>query len=295
MRAYRVREGLVYVGMSRQDLLPYMDGPDQYSSNLRPPRSPSPYTRSAAQLSLQESLRDPEISQALSQTRNREFSPFDFSAEQVSASPDNEDNDDPWTTIRDVDAAWPPLEPTHQIMSREQAQAQAQAQVCDDLTYPALVDDDMHAVLLTDDEIAWPEDPTNSDVLQDRQRRQRRMQNIDEDMFGWDPRYRSMPSRLAARARRVGWQHPRSERSGDPQLGQNKSNGVARARFQIKDGKHRVAIKFDPPISGTHILLKLQTPYTGKNIDIQAVIASGYAGQRWVVYLVTINCTTDNM
>lgn len=264
--------------MSRQELLPYLNDIDQQPNHIYPTTSPPVYPRSAAQLSLQESLRDPEISHALTQARNREFSPFDFTAEQVSTSPENDDDENPWSTARDVDAAWPALEPTDRTSAREQAQALA----CDDQTYPVLADDDTHVVLLTDDEIAWPEDPTTSDVLQDRQRRQRRMQNIDEDMFGWDPRYRSMPSRLLGQGRRVGWQYPRSERSGEPRFEQNKSNGVARARFHIKEGKHRIAVKFDPPISGTHILLKLQTPYTGKNIDVQAVIASGYAGQRCV-------------
>ncbi|GAB7347819.1 hypothetical protein MBLNU459_g5356t1 [Dothideomycetes sp. NU459] len=275
-----VREGLVYVAMSRRELLPYMDEADQQSPLLNPPRSPPAYTRRAAQLTLQESLRDPEIARALAQTRGtRDVSPFDFGTmDQDGASPPNEDQENPWNTTGDVDATWPALEPSNRPSSLQQAQAFA----CDDQISPSLPDDDTHVVLLTDDEIAWPEEPTHSDVLQDRQRRQRRMQNIDEDMYGWDARYRSMPARQIGRGRRVGWQYPPSERSGEiPPFAPTKSSSVARARFNIKDGRHKIAIKFDPPISGTHILLKLQTPYTGKNIDLQAVIASGYAGQRF--------------
>lgn len=54
---------------------------------------------------------------------------------------------------------------------------------------------------------------------------------------------------------------------------------VTAARFYIKRGKSRVAIKFDPPVSGRYILLKL---WAGRsNVDVQSVVAKGYAGPRF--------------
>ena len=54
---------------------------------------------------------------------------------------------------------------------------------------------------------------------------------------------------------------------------------VTRARFHIRRGRYKVAIKFDPPVSGRFILLKL---WANKgNVDVQSVIAKGYGGARF--------------
>lgn len=68
------------------------------------------------------------------------------------------------------------------------------------------------------------------------------------------------------------------------------------ARFYIERSKSMVSIKFDPPpyvllskylasanhrSSGRFILIKLWSPHTGGNIDIQSVIAHGFAGPRF--------------
>ncbi|GKZ35016.1 hypothetical protein AbraIFM66950_005455 [Aspergillus brasiliensis] len=53
------------------------------------------------------------------------------------------------------------------------------------------------------------------------------------------------------------------------------------ARFFIERNKSMVSIKFDPPPSGRYILVKLWSPHSGKNIDIQSIIAYGYAGTRF--------------
>lgn len=57
---------------------------------------------------------------------------------------------------------------------------------------------------------------------------------------------------------------------------------AAHARFFIEKNKSKCTIKFDPPISGRFILLKMWSPRreTNKNIDIQSVVARGYAGPR---------------
>ncbi|KAK0623147.1 hypothetical protein B0T14DRAFT_425191 [Immersiella caudata] len=53
--------------------------------------------------------------------------------------------------------------------------------------------------------------------------------------------------------------------------------------FNIETDKNKCTIKFDPPVSGRFILLKMWTPYhnPNKNIDIQAVVAKGFAGPRY--------------
>lgn len=51
------------------------------------------------------------------------------------------------------------------------------------------------------------------------------------------------------------------------------------AKFFIEKGKNRCTIKFDPPVSGRYILLKMYHP--SDNIDIQGVSAKGFAGPRY--------------
>ncbi|KAJ5812498.1 hypothetical protein N7474_008799 [Penicillium riverlandense] len=53
------------------------------------------------------------------------------------------------------------------------------------------------------------------------------------------------------------------------------------ARFFIEREKSMVSIKFDPPPSGRFILIKLWSPRSDGNIDIQSIIAHGFAGPRF--------------
>ncbi|KXX72901.1 hypothetical protein MMYC01_204964 [Madurella mycetomatis] len=58
------------------------------------------------------------------------------------------------------------------------------------------------------------------------------------------------------------------------------------AHFFIEKEKNKCTIRFDPPVSGRFILLKMWSPYYDqqdrhRNIDIQAVIAKGFAGPRY--------------
>lgn len=55
------------------------------------------------------------------------------------------------------------------------------------------------------------------------------------------------------------------------------------ARFYIERNKSRCTIRFDPPVSGRYILLKMWNPRRNPqaNIDIQAVVAKGFAGPRF--------------
>jgi len=61
-----------------------------------------------------------------------------------------------------------------------------------------------------------------------------------------------------------------------------KSDIVApHARFFISRSKSSTAIKFDPPVSGRYILVKLWAQCPNANIDIQAILAHGYGGPRF--------------
>ena len=61
------------------------------------------------------------------------------------------------------------------------------------------------------------------------------------------------------------------------------ASNVTRAHFHIKKSKHKVAIKFSPPVSGRFVLLKLWAgPGHGKgNVDVQSVILKGFGGGRF--------------
>lgn len=56
------------------------------------------------------------------------------------------------------------------------------------------------------------------------------------------------------------------------------------AKFFIEKGKSKCTIRFDPPVSGRFVLLKIWNPRQkpSTNIDIQAVVANGYAGPRFL-------------
>lgn len=54
------------------------------------------------------------------------------------------------------------------------------------------------------------------------------------------------------------------------------------ARFFIEKKKSKCTIRFDPPVTGRYILLKMWSTQNGNgNIDIQSVMAHGYAGPRY--------------
>lgn len=55
------------------------------------------------------------------------------------------------------------------------------------------------------------------------------------------------------------------------------------ARFFIERDKTKCTVKFDPPVSGRFILLKMWSPHhsASSNIDIQSVVAKGFAGPRY--------------
>lgn len=58
---------------------------------------------------------------------------------------------------------------------------------------------------------------------------------------------------------------------------------VPHARFFIERDKSKCTVRFDPPVSGRFILLKMWSPHQSatSNIDIQSVVAKGFAGPRF--------------
>ncbi|KAF4979913.1 hypothetical protein FZEAL_3975 [Fusarium zealandicum] len=58
---------------------------------------------------------------------------------------------------------------------------------------------------------------------------------------------------------------------------------VPHARFFIEKKKSKCTIRFDPPVSGRFILLKMWSSHHDptSNIDIQSIMARGYAGPRY--------------
>ncbi|KAL1302585.1 hypothetical protein AAFC00_002963 [Neodothiora populina] len=279
-----LKEGLIYVAMDRTDLLPYLEPTSQRVPRSFAPASPTRRDRDSDNhhISFLESLNDPEVSRALLHTQSRDRSPSDAPSPIAFNNAEHGDTDsltpDSFTSAM-RGPSWPALAPSH--LRRANARRAADMHACEEQAESSH-DEDTQVVMLSDDEVIWPEVPSRADVLEDRQRRERRVAIVDdEDNYGWDTRFHTVHSR-PGRARRPNFR--RKERGimlPSPQLGQVKGDGVTCARFHIKDGKHKVAIRFDPPVSGTHILLKLQTPYVGKNIDIQTVLASGYAGPRF--------------
>ncbi|KZF19182.1 hypothetical protein L228DRAFT_271436 [Xylona heveae TC161] len=53
------------------------------------------------------------------------------------------------------------------------------------------------------------------------------------------------------------------------------------SRFFIRPQKNKISIRFDPPVSARYILIKLWGPFQDENIDIQSIIAYGFAGPRY--------------
>lgn len=53
------------------------------------------------------------------------------------------------------------------------------------------------------------------------------------------------------------------------------------ARFFIRRHRSCVTLRFDPPVAGKFILIKLWAPSQDSNIDIQSIVAHGFAGPRF--------------
>lgn len=295
-----VRGGIVYVAMDMRELQSYQD-PPLFARRSGVHEPPYIYSRhrnvraSPERLTLSDALRDPEIATAA----NRSLSPFPRDSEPP---PDEEPYygaDYLRQTDPEAHCDIPSPPPEHHQSS--------------------FSDNSIPFTLLSDEE-PGPEEASPQEVLDYRLQRMRRMsrrhdsEDWDRDdrwatgtgtmgnfVFGGDDRggrESAWPlaagggrmESLLARARGYHSPTPEDTNQDPPQRSQNQRNtmlpepaqddpNVTAARFFIKRGKSRVAIKFDPPVSGRYILLKL---WAGRsNVDVQSVVAKGYAGPRF--------------
>ncbi|WPH00735.1 Hypothetical protein R9X50_00356500 [Acrodontium crateriforme] len=301
-----VREGIAYIAMSLVDLRKYIDPPiharrsaSHFAPRVPPPRAQSNSLRhihlSPEPLSLMDALIDPEINAALD-TMRREY---DRPAEQYRRRGENLDellhySDDPSSAYVDFD-------PQCDIPPSDEGES-----------WPS--EDGIDPVTLLSDEETGPEDSTPQEVidfLQHRHRLMRRryeIENWDREDEQWNhvsgfaaendddqSSNQQNVTRLEAimtRSRVYDSSRPNLQpRNNDindntpPDGGQSAESepaedpNVTCARFQIRHGRHKVAIKFVPEVSGRYVLIKL---WAGRsNVDVQSIIAKGYGGLRF--------------
>ncbi|KAI9837514.1 MAG: hypothetical protein M1819_007165 [Sarea resinae] len=151
------------------------------------------------------------------------------------------------------------------------------------------------------DESADEEEETSAAVLADRHRRVWRLLGLteggdeeDDDVdvgpgswrHGLTHTLGSPPSRRGGRRETPSRIEPLPRGSPVELIGDGDGRDLPdvmapHARFFIKREKSMVSLKFDPPVSGRFILLKLWSPAREENIDIQSVTAYGFAGPRF--------------
>ncbi|OCK85483.1 hypothetical protein K432DRAFT_377605 [Lepidopterella palustris CBS 459.81] len=138
----------------------------------------------------------------------------------------------------------------------------------------------------TDGELSGEDELPSTAVMADRFRRDRRWRadsGDDDDDIGpmnafWDtPRRRFGSAGYLRAARRS--TPSRIEPKGT--VPETDDYIAPNARFFIAKHKNKITVKFDPPVSGKFILLKLWSPQHGGNIDIESVLFHGYSGPRY--------------
>lgn len=274
--------------MTVGDLQRYVDPP--HHARQRGVHSP-PYRQRAVlppgnlrsspeRLSLLDALRDPEVNATLTQSRaplrSRDH-PHSNGGNQDSGTPSYDDHHHADQGIRDAS-------PCSSSGPFEEDLGEAQ-------------------VTFLSDEDVGPEDVSPQHVLDFRRQRLRLMRrryeiehwDHDDRRFGIDnenvnaegDQNAAILDRLNALiSRSRGDDKPHAEESHDEPFPTGvgvekdmKDDRVTCVRFRIRTTKHKVAIKFDPPVSGRFILLKM---WAGRsNVDVQSVIAKGYGSLRF--------------
>ncbi|KAK5107261.1 hypothetical protein LTR62_001577 [Meristemomyces frigidus] len=351
-----VREGVVYIAMTLNDLQKYLDPPPH--ARRMGAHSP-PYQRrrqyinglrsSPERLSLSDALRDPHIDAALGRTE-RSYARVADSANDLATAGDGYYGEDFGFGRTDPEAHCdiPVLEQDGGDMESRATSFEAGEH---DWNVPVTV--------LSDDEVG-PEEVSSQEVLDFRLQRSRAMRRRLE-MEQWDredgrwtpnptynlddttqergnygaPRWprNSIPppnSSVRARAQELWERHhanlrrplisdhfnplrtinrdtttnpshfndssapaPPPPPPAEPETRtqaratEPKDPNITCAHFSIKPGKHKVAIKFDPAISGRFILIRLwsgpsdNTGRAWENVDVQSLVAKGFGGCRF--------------
>lgn len=301
--ASRVREGVVYVAMNISDLQKYLDPPyhARRAGVHEPPYRPPPRRREEPEmLSLSDALRDPEISAAAREPRY---------AWETTSDPDDYYGNDFGFGRTDPEAHCEIPEPNPRDPNNPHITLTSSSTSLDqDAPEPV--------TLLTDDE-AGPEEPSAQEVLDYRLQRLRSMRRRQEiDRWEGDDRWSGLSglqptpadierereqeradspwalNRLERLMRRPGTTTtsppppppvpplPPTITDNPPPTGVSDPN-VQVARFSIQKGKYKVAIRFDPPVSGRYLLVKVWAGDRRSNVDVQSLVAKGFGGQRF--------------
>ncbi|PWY70202.1 hypothetical protein BO70DRAFT_365502 [Aspergillus heteromorphus CBS 117.55] len=109
----------------------------------------------------------------------------------------------------------------------------------------------------------------------------RRRQELSRRIRAMRRRYTAERDGQARRHPNVAMPPPPGPRVEPAARGSDSALMKPHARFFIERNKSMVSIKFDPPPSGRYILVKLWSPHSGRNIDIQSIVVYGYAGTRF--------------
>ncbi|KAK4999392.1 hypothetical protein LTR28_013379, partial [Elasticomyces elasticus] len=307
-----IQEGLVFVSMESTNLADSLSNYNiQYTDlritmpSLSPPPPPDPPQQSTSRdrLTFLESLNDPEISAAL---QRREELDAQRAREQDVDPPYHQQTIEDWYfsrrhTRRERFPAprahaepEPELEPnydTHVIHDPNAIPINDAANTiapCDhDITVTVTYDEDGETS-------SMPEDPTPPAVLTNRARRDRRMRSLaeEEEEYGLDWRYTPPRSHYHSRyssippRRQQPCRVPLPSTPPPPTLRAHEAGESAsppallrpHARFFVPEHKHKAIITFDPPVSGRFIALRIWSPYQGRNVDVQTVVARGFSG-----------------
>ena len=295
-----VREGVVYIGMTLNDLSTYLN-PPPHARIGRIDTPPFRHRRrpraSSDRITLSEALRDPEIISTLD-ARERDYA-------------------------RTAEAARDLAEELYYSEDLEPSRPEIDVH-CDiplaTVTSGEMQSDDQGSLPITflSDEEPGPEENSSQEVLDFRLQRLRNMRHRFE-MENWDRQERWPPTEnthpsdsnerdsswslrhldaMMARSRMM--DSPQRDDPDDPDhpgadyddydsdrhreeedYGSDRPEDpkITFTRFHIRRGKYKVAIKFDPPVSGRFILLKLWS--NRGNVDVQSVIAKGFGGSRF--------------
>ena len=168
-----------------------------------------------------------------------------------------------------------------------------------------------HPVTVLSDEEPGPEDASSQEVLNYRTQRERLARRAEMERWNRSERWgglnhlpidhdrdrdtthssitslmaRSSMHDSAARSIRTEYRWGSAAERPEPSNGGMEEGwqdpNVLCARFKINKGQHKIAIKFNPPVSGRFVLLKVWSNADAGNVDVQSVIAKGYGGCRF--------------
>ncbi|KAK8221310.1 hypothetical protein HDK77DRAFT_487665 [Phyllosticta capitalensis] len=274
-----VQEGMVFVAMDSQTLMKgtasYQIDYDSPSPSSRSSSTSSSSSRRPERISLYESLHDPEV---LAGTLNRRQNFYDH-LEQVRGS--HEARFARLLRIR---------RRIESVRNRENWSDNCEINESNAIVSPAAPNppDQLQGLHVTqeadqDSSSDSDEEAPSASIMADRLRRDNRWRaSSEEDEYEedarqmnilWDHRSRTTTSRSLRTQRRSSPSKVEAEEGVGDVL-------APHARFFMQGPTSKITIRFDPPVSGKFVLLKLWSPVRHGNIDIEHISVHGYAGPR---------------